>query len=241
MPVIAEWGLSLTKVCVVYNLGLVDYHRGLLLQEKLLNSRKSGAISDVLLLLQHPSVFTTGRSSAANNIIVHMDTLDKEGIQVVYTNRGGDITYHGPGQIVGYPILNLSENDLTVHQYVWSLEEIIIRTLADYGIDGQRVASKRGVWVGDEKICSIGLRVSGAISMHGFALNVNTDLKYFSYIVPCGLTGVSITSLAKLLGREVAIEETQEILLRHFFQVFNFKLEYKERPDEWSTLLNLNG
>jgi lipoyl(octanoyl) transferase len=170
-----------------------------------------------------------------------MDTLDKEGIQVVYTNRGGDITYHGPGQIVGYPILNLSENDLTVHQYVWSLEEIIIRTLADYGIDGQRVASKRGVWVGDEKICSIGLRVSGAISMHGFALNVNTDLKYFSYIVPCGLTGVSITSLAKLLGREVAIEETQEILLRHFFQVFNFKLEYKERPDEWSTLLNLNG
>jgi len=147
----------LTKVCLVYDLGLVDYHKGLLLQERLLDSRKSGAIPDVLLLLQHPSVFTMGRSGIVENIIVPEETLVKEGIPVFHTNRGGDITYHGPGQLVGYPILNLRENGLTVHQYVWDLEEIVIRTLADFGIGGQRVSGRRGVWVGRQKICALGL------------------------------------------------------------------------------------
>jgi len=229
------------KVCLVYDLGLVDYHKGLLLQERLLNSRKCGAISDVLLLLQHPSVFTMGRSGIVENIIVPEETLVKEGIPVFHTNRGGDITYHGPGQLVGYPILNLRENGLTVHQYVWNLEEIAIRTLADFGIGSQRVSGRRGVWVGRQKICSLGLRVSGEVSMHGFALNVSTNLKYFTYIIPCGIIGVSITSVSKLLGREVEIGEVQENLLRHFSQVFRLTLEYGERLDKWLALSGLSG
>ena len=229
------------KGCLVYDVGLVDYREGLLLQEKLLNLRKSGTISDVLLLLQHPSVFTIGRSGIAENIIVPEETLVKKGIPVFHTNRGGDITYHGPGQLVGYPILNLRENGLTVHQYVWDLEEVVIRTLADFGIGGQRVSGRRGVWVGREKVCALGLRISGEVSMHGFALNVNTNLKYFTYIIPCGITGVSITSVSKLLGREVAIGEIQGNLLRHFSQVFRLTLEYGERLDKWLALSGLSG
>ncbi len=227
------------KVCLVYDLGLVDYHKGLLLQEKLLSSRKSGAISDVLLLLQHPSVFTMGRSGIDRNIIVPEETLVKEGIPIFQTNRGGDITYHGPGQLVGYPILNLRENGLTVHQYVWNLEEIVIRTLADFGIGGQRVSGRRGVWVGEEKVCALGLRISGEVTMHGFALNVNTNLKYFTYIIPCGITGVSITSVSKLLGHEIEIGEIQESLLRHFSQVLKLTLEYGERLDKGLVPLSL--
>ncbi len=229
------------KGCLVYDVGLVDYREGLLLQEKLLNLRKSGTISDVLLLLQHPSVFTIGRSGIAENIIVPEETLVKKGIPVFHTNRGGDITYHGPGQLVGYPILNLREHGLTVHQYVWNLEEVVIRTLADFGIGGQRVSGRRGVWVGREKVCSLGLRVSGEVSMHGFALNVNTNLKYFTYIIPCGIIGVSITSVSKLLSHDVEIGEIQENLLRHFSQVFRLTLEYGERLDKWLALSGLSG
>jgi len=231
----------LTRVCLVYDLGLVDYHKGLLLQESLLNSRKCGAISDVLLLLQHPSVFTMGRSGIVENIIVPEETLVREGIPVFHANRGGDITYHGPGQLVGYPILNLREDGLTVHQYVWDLEEIVIRTLADFGIGGQRISGRRGVWVGRQKICALGLRISREVSMHGFALNVNTNLKYFTYIIPCGITGVSITSASKLLGHEVEIGEIQENLLRHFSQVFRLTLEYGERLDKWLAPSGLSG
>ena len=231
----------MTKACLVYDLGLVDYHKGLLLQEKLLNSRKAGTISDVLLLFQHPSVFTIGRAGIVENIIVPKEALVREGIPVFHTNRGGDVTYHGPGQLVSYPILNLKENGLTVHQYVWNLEEVVIRTLSDFGIDSQRVSGRRGVWVGEEKVCALGLRISGEVSMHGFALNVNTNLKYFTYIIPCGITGVSITSVSKLLGHELEIEEIQENLLRHFSQVFRFTLEYGERLDKWLAPSGLNG
>jgi len=231
----------LTKVCLVYDLGLVDYREGLLLQEKLLNSRKSGAIADVLLLLQHPSVFTIGRSGIVENIIVPRETLVNENIPVFHTSRGGDVTYHGPGQLVGYPILNLREGGLTAHQYVWNLEEVVIRTLADFGIGGQRVSGRRGVWVGEEKVCALGLRVSSEVSTHGFALNVNTNLKYFTYIIPCGIAGVSVTSVSKLLGREVDIGEIRGDLLRHFAQVFEFTLEYGERLDEWLAPLSLSG
>ncbi len=233
--------MPLMKVCVVYDLGMVDYHQGLLLQEKLLNLRKSGAISDVLLLLQHPSVFTIGHSGIVENIIVSKETLVREGIPVFHTNRGGDVTYHGPGQLVGYPILNLRENHLGVPEYVGNLEEVVIRTLADFGIGGQRVSGRRGVWVGEEKVSALGLRISGKVSLHGFALNVNTNLKYFTYIIPCGIAGVSITSLSKLLGREVEIGEIQENLLRHFSQVFRFTLEYGERLDKWLAPSGLSG
>lgn len=143
--------LPFTRVCLVHTLGLIDYQKGLLLQERLLDLRKCGAISDVLLLLQHHSVLTIGRSGVDKNIIIPKETLIAEGIPVFYTNRGGDVTYHGPGQIVGYPILHLIENGLTVHQYVWNLEEIVIRTLVDFGIGGQRISELRGVWVGGRR------------------------------------------------------------------------------------------
>lgn len=229
------------KDCLVYDLGLVDYHRGLLLQEKLLNLRKSGAIPDLLLLLQHPSVFTIGHSGIVENIIVAKQTLLREGIPVFHTNRGGDVTYHGPGQLVAYPVLNLRENHLSVGEYIWNLEEVVIRTLADFGIGGRRASGRRGVWVGEEKVAALGLRISGQVSQHGFALNVNTNLKYFSYIVPCGIAGVSITSLAKLLGHPVEMAEIRERLLPHFSQLFGFNLEYGERLDKWSTLSDLTG
>ena len=233
--------LPLVKPCLVYNLDMVDYYEGLLLQERLLNSRKSGAISDVLLLLQHPSVFTIGHSGIVENIIVPKEILVEEGLPVFHTNRGGDITYHGPGQLVGYPILNLRENHLSVREYVWNLEEVIIRTLADFGISGQRVSRQRGVWVREDKVCAFGLRISGKVSLHGFALNVSTNLKYFTYIIPCGTTGMSVTSVSKLLGHEVAIGEIQGNLLRHFSQVFRFTLEYGERLDKWLDPSSLSG
>jgi lipoate-protein ligase B len=233
--------LPFTKACLVHTLGSVDYPKALLIQERLLDLRKCGAISDVLLLLQHPSVLTIGRSGVDKNIIIPTETLIEEGIPVFYTNRGGDVTYHGPGQVVGYPILHLIENDLTVHQYVWNLEEIVIRTLVDFGIGGQRVSGFRGVWIGGEKICALGVRVSSRVTMHGFALNVNTNLKYFTYIVPCGILGSSVTSVSKLLGHEVEIEEIQESLLRHFSQVFRFTLEYGENFDKWLASLSPSG
>jgi lipoate-protein ligase B len=233
--------LPFTKACLVHTLGSVDYPKALLIQERLLDLRKCGAISDVLLLLQHPSVLTIGRSGVDKNIIIPTETLIEEGIPVFYTNRGGDVTYHGPGQVVGYPILHLIENDLTVHQYVWNLEEIVIRTLVDFGIGGQRVSGFRGVWIGGEKICALGVRVSSRVTMHGFALNVNTNLKYFTYIVPCGILGSSVTSVSKLLGHEVEIEEIQESLLRHFSQIFRFTLEYGENFDRWLASLSPSG
>ena len=137
--------------------------------------------------------------------------------------------------------MNLREDGLTAHQYVWNLEEVVIRTLADFGIGGQRVPKQRGVWVGEEKVCALGLRVRGEVSMHGFALNVNTNLKYFTYIIPCGITGVSITSVSKLLGHEVAIDEIQKSLLRHFSQVFRLTLEYGERFNKWLAPSSLIG
>ncbi|MDD5082276.1 MAG: lipoyl(octanoyl) transferase LipB [Dehalococcoidales bacterium] len=222
--------------CQVYDLGLIEYQQALTIQEKLLDLRKSGAITDALLLLQHPSVFTIGRSGTEENIIVSGDTLVQEGIPVFRASRGGDITYHGPGQLVGYPILNLRENHLNVHQYVWNLEETVIRTLGDFGIEGGRVVGRRGVWVGDQKACALGVRISREVSMHGFALNVNTKLKYFTYIVPCGIVGASVTSISKLLGREVTVDEVKGHLLSHFEQVFQRTLQHEGRLDEWLAL-----
>ena len=222
-----------TKICAVTYLGITPYQSALKLQQRLVRSRTEGSIPDLLLLLQHPAVLTIGRFRGQEDIIVPLERLAEEGIEVFHTNRGGGITYHGPGQLVGYPILNLRENHLGVRQYIWKLEEVIIRTLADFGVGGQRVSGRRGAWVGEEKVCALGLRISGQVSWHGFALNVNTDLKYFTYIIPCGITGVSITSLSKLLGHALEIGEVQKNLLRHFSRVFRFTLEYGGRLDKW--------
>jgi lipoyl(octanoyl) transferase len=220
--------MALSKVCLtgekVYladYLGIVPYELALKQQQRLAQARAEGNIPDVVMLLQHSPVFTTGRFRGEEDIV-----NIPNGIEVFPTNRGGSITYHGPGQLVGYPILNLKENGLGVREYVWKLEEVIINLLLDFGIQGQRMVKyPGGVWVGDQKICSIGIHVSHYITTHGFALNVNTDLQYFEYIRPCGLKDTVMTSISKLLGYPVEVEAIIESWLQSFSEIFSLKRE----------------
>jgi len=215
------------KVCLIEYPGVVPYEQALRLQQSLAQARAENAILDALLLLQHPPVFTLGRFRGDEEIIVPREVLKREGIEVVQTNRGGSITYHGPGQLVGYPIFNLKNYGIGVREYIWKLEEVIIRLLAGFGIQSHRVAKfPGGVWVGEEKICSIGIQVSHYITMHGFALNVNTNLRHFEFINPCGIKGAVMTSLSKLLGRPVEVEALIEPLLDVFADEFGIKYEW---------------
>ena len=212
------------SICLVDYLGIVPYEQALKLQQSLAQARAIDSIPDVLLLLQHPPVFTLGRFKGKEEIIVPREILHREGIEVFQTNRGGSITYHGPGQLVGYPIFNLKDYGIGVRQYIWKLEELIIRLLVSFGIQGRRIVeSSGGVWVGEEKICSIGIHVSHGITMHGFALNVSTDLRHFEFINPCGIKGAVMTSLSKLLGRTIEIEAVVELLLNAFAEEFGIK------------------
>jgi len=213
------------KVYDAVYLGLVPYELALKLQRNLVEARTQGSVPDVLLLLQHPPVFTIGRFRGEEDIIVPPEKLQREGIAVFHTNRGGSITYHDPGQLVGYPILNLKENSLGVREYIWKLEEVIIKLLFSLDIQGHRVARYPGVWVDGKKVCSIGVHVSHHITMHGFALNVNTNLQHFEYINPCGIKGNVMTSISKLLGYPVEVAATTEALLDSFSLVFGLKRE----------------
>jgi len=219
------------KQCPVYDLGLMEYGRALVSQEKLHTARKNGGIPDVLLLVEHPPVITLGRHAVPGNIVTSLEILSKEGITVFHTGRGGDVTFHGPGQLVVYPILNLNENGLTVKSYVWRLEEVMVRTLAALGIKGERIPDWRGVFVAGKKIGALGLRISGGVSMHGLALNVNTDLKYFNYIVPCGLKGVKSTSIAELKGQDIDMRALKEIIRAKFGDIFHFSCQPGEAKD----------
>jgi lipoate-protein ligase B len=183
-----------------------------------------GKVEDILLLLQHPPVMTLGRSGKVENLLASETTLQGKKIQVIFTDRGGDVTYHGPGQLVAYPILNLRLLGLSVPDYVWSLEEVVIRVLARFRISAGRVEKLRGVWVGQEKIASLGVHLSRWISKHGLALNVNTDLGPFSLINPCGITDRRVTSLAQILGRSLPMEEIEKLTLAAFAEVFGFSL-----------------
>ncbi len=218
-----ETYLSSKKVYVADYLGIVPYELTLKLQQILMQARADGGVPDILLLLQHPPVFTTGRFRGEEDMVVSPEVLSQEGTAVFHTNRGGGITYHGPGQLVGYPILNLKENSLGVREYIWKLEAVIIKLLLDLGIQGHRIAKYRGVWVGERKVCSIGIHVSHYITMHGFALNVNTDLRYFRFINSCGIKGNLITSVSKLLGYPVEVETVIERLLNCFSTVFGLR------------------
>jgi len=202
-------------------LGLVPYGDALELQQRLVRERAEGAIPDIIILLQHPPVLTIGRFRGERDIIASPETLAREGIVIFRTNRGGSVTYHRPGQLVGYPILNLKDLNLGVRDYIRKLEEVIISLLREFNIASGRHPDYPGVWVGGEKICSIGIHVSRGITMHGFALNVDTDLRHFNYIKPCGMTGKRMTSLAKVLSRPVAVEEVAKPLLACFSVVFS--------------------
>ena len=217
---------SNNKLYIADYLGVIPYELALKRQQILVQARTEGKIPDVVLLLEHPPIFTIGRFRGEEDIIASAEILAQEGIAVFPSNRGGSVTYHGPGQLVGYPILNLKENGLGVLEYIRKLEEVVIKLLFTLGIQGQRVAKyPGGVWVGEEKICSVGIHVSRYITMHGFALNVNTNLRHFEYINPCGIEGVVITSISKLLGYPVEVEAVIGSLLDAFSETFGLKCE----------------
>lgn len=183
-----------------------------------------------LFLVEHvPPVFTLGKSGDSSHLLAARSFLEEQGIEFFHTNRGGDITFHGPGQIVGYPILDLDQIYTDIHRYLRELEEVIILTLDDFGINGgERKEGLTGVWVGDEKVCAIGVRTSRWVTMHGFALNVNTDLRYFDFIVPCGIRDKAVGSMNKILGKNCDMAEVKKSLLRNFCRVFPFEIKYDE-------------
>lgn len=179
---------------------------------------------DSLIFVEHPHVYTLGKSGDAANLLKGVAELKKIDAEFIENDRGGDITYHGPGQIVGYPILDLDRYFTDVHKYLRFLEEVIIKTCADYGIQAGRIEGLTGVWVGEEKICAMGIRCSRWVTMHGFAFNVNTDLSYFDHIVPCGISDKNVTGLNKILGRTVDLKEVKSRISHHFSEQFSVKL-----------------
>lgn len=216
----------------VRRLGLITYADGLDLQKTLVEKRKAGEIPDQLLLLEHPPVITLGvktRNDRAN-IVAAPSLLEAEGVEVFETGRGGDVTYHGPGQLVGYPILDLKPDRCDVHQYVRDLEEVMIRTAAAFGVTAGRIEGLTGAWVGNEKLAAIGVRIARWVTSHGFAFNVNTALSHFDFIVPCGITDKGVTSLEKLLGRPIPMDEVSEACTTAFLEVFSQASRRSSQP-----------
>jgi lipoyl(octanoyl) transferase len=213
------------RKCAVRELGRIGYGPALELQAQLIAGRKQGAVPDHLLLLEHPHVITLGRNGHLENLLASDEIMERAGISFFPTDRGGDVTYHGPGQLVVYPILDLREWQRDVGAYVRSIEQTVIDTLADYGIEAGRIPKLTGVWVEGRKIAAIGVHISRWVTSHGLALNVSTDLSYFQYIVPCGLTR-PVTSMAQL-GVRVTLEEVSRKLAVHFGRVFDCEMLYE--------------
>jgi lipoyl(octanoyl) transferase len=213
--------LRASRSLQVRRLGLVPYADGLELQQRLVEERKADRIPDTLLLLQHPHVLTIGvKKDGRSHIIAPPERLSSLGVDVFETGRGGDVTYHGPGQIVGYPIIDLNPDRRDVHRYVRDLEEVMIRVCADFGLAAGRVTGFSGAWIGDEKIGAIGVRISRWITSHGFAFNVATDIDFFNLIVPCGIADRGVTSLAAKLGRAPEVAEVEQRFIEQFAAVF---------------------
>lgn len=221
------------------DLGRMGYRAAWDLQERLLQQnlsvKKEGAAPSsgtrhFLLFVEHPAVYTLGKSGKLEHVLINEQQRAEKGIEFFHTNRGGDITFHGPGQVVGYPILDLEKFYTDIGRYLRSLEEVVIRTLDEYGIKGGRSAGETGVWIdagkagAERKICAMGVRCSRWVTMHGFAFNVNTNLEYFNHIIPCGIKDKKVSSLQRELGREVSMEEVKEKLKRNFETVFETKL-----------------
>ena len=213
-----------TRSLEVRRLGIVPYADGLELQKHLVEQRKRGEIPDQLLLLEHPPVITLGVKTRndRSNVVATEETLNAEGVEVFETGRGGDVTYHGPGQLVGYPIIDLKPDRCDVHRYVRDLEEVMILTAAAFGVTAGRIPGLTGAWVGTEKLAAIGVRIARWVTSHGFAFNVNTPLHHFGFIVPCGITDKGVTSLEKLLGRTVPMAEVERAVEVAFSDVFSF-------------------
>jgi lipoate-protein ligase B len=238
--------------CLIIDLGLIGYAEAYALQKRIVAARKADAIEDVLLLCEHPHVITQGRNGKREHLLAGEQVLRQKGVEFYETSRGGDVTYHGPGQIVGYPILNLAAIRRDVVWYVRMLEEVMIRASADFGVAANREDGKTGVWVasdaaavdrggrfadlGAEKLGAIGVHISRWVTSHGFAYNVSTDLRFFDLIVPCGIAGRKATSLEKLLDRAVDFREVAARLTEHFGEVFALNMQLASRDELLETL-----
>ena len=240
---------KLLKLINVLQLGRVSYADGLDLQARLVAERKAGTIGDTLLLLEHPPVITLGRNAKQQNVVASPEELSRRGVELFECNRGGDVTYHGPGQLVGYPIFNILQMQpkLGAVDFVRRIEEVLIRTCADFGIATHRVKGMTGVWTDPEaarpttndqrrptesKIAALGIHISRGVTSHGFALNVNTDLRHFQLIVPCGIADKPVTSIARELGHEIKFESVGEAVARQFGSVFNTQVLWLDGIDK---------
>jgi len=214
--------------CWTIDLGLIGYAEAYALQKRVVAARKANAIDDVLLFCENPHVITQGRTGKREHLLASERVLQQKGVEYFETSRGGDVTYHGPGQIVGYPLLNLAAIKRDVVWYVRMLEEVMIRATADFGLPSYRIPGKTGIWVAagatEEKLGAIGVHISRWVTSHGFAYNVSTDLRYFDLIVPCGIADRKATSLEKVLGRALSLLEVRTSLERHFGDVFGLQL-----------------
>jgi lipoate-protein ligase B len=215
----------------IIDLGLVDYEKTWDLQHQLWSRRVEEELPDLLLILEHPHVITLGRRGNRSHLIATSEVLEALEIPIFHVERGGDVTYHGPGQIIVYPILHLKEYGYRIVRYVDQLEEVILRVLRDFGIEGRRDPLNRGVWVEGEKIASVGVAIRRWVSFHGFALNYGTDLTYFDLVNPCGLEGNKMTSMAKILGKRISREELVKRISFHFKQTFERGWKEKELKD----------
>jgi lipoyl(octanoyl) transferase len=213
------------RVLAVRRLGLVPYEQGVALQADLVDERRRGSIPDTLLLLQHPHVITLGVRTHTNraHVIATAGELASRGVTVHESGRGGDVTYHGPGQLVGYPIIELAADRHDLHRYVRDIEQSVITAIARFGITGGRIQGLTGVWVGSGKIAAIGVRISRWVTSHGFALNVTTDLRYFDLIVPCGIADRGVTSMERVLGVAPEMEDVEDAVVESVAEVFGFQ------------------
>lgn len=207
--------------------GLCDYEKAWEIQKELHQKRVNGEVEDTFIFVEHPHVYTLGKKGKEENFKVNIEFLKSKGIPVYRIERGGDVTYHGPGQIVGYLIFNLKEKLAGIKKFVEKIEDAVILTLKEYGINAFKNHRMIGVWVGDEKICAVGIAVKRWVSFHGFALNVNTELEYFDYIFPCGLKK-GVTSMHKILKRKIEIEGVKKNIIKSFERVFEIKFEEKK-------------
>jgi lipoyl(octanoyl) transferase len=211
-------------VCRVFRLGSVDYGRAWELQKALVERVYEGSLPSVLLLLEHPPVYTIGRRGQRSEVLVSDEWLKEWGIELYWVDRGGGVTYHGPGQLVGYPILDLRGWGGPL-KYVRTLEQVLVKTLSQFGVSPVLKEGLTGVWVGEEKIAAIGVKISRGITSHGFAINANNDTTFFRRIVPCGIVGKGVTSLARLLGGPIYMERLCELLINHFGREMGFRME----------------
>jgi lipoyl(octanoyl) transferase len=224
------------KTIQIINTGLSDYQQIWDLQKKLFKQVVKSHSQNYLIITEHHPVITIGKSGSLNHVITDLSYLESNGIDVIEIDRGGDITFHGPGQLVGYPILDLSQFHQDVHWYLRNLEEVIIGTLKDLSIRGVRIPGLTGVWVGKKKICAIGIKVTHWVTMHGFALNISTNLDYFKHIIPCGIADKGVTSILEEVGNNIDRKDVIMSLSNHFEKIFGIKIKKQRNREDTQTL-----